>query len=148
MSAPVSNVAVQYIGRREEYIDRLYGTGLSFAQGQVREVPEQVSRKFLRHADLFERAEAVPAPKQDKPGKEDLPIDDTAAKLQKAEQQKLAEQEAANRLQDLHDQVNLMEKDALQEFALTKYQQKVPKNLSVNNMRSRVIGLIDQYGAV
>lgn len=148
MSAPVSNVAVKYIGRREEYTDRLYGTGLAFTPGQVREVPEQISRKFLRHADLFERTVAVPEQKQEKGTKKDSSTDDTAAKLELAEKKKQAEQEATNRLQDLHDQVNTMEKDALQEFALTKYQQKVPKNLSLDNMRSRVIGLIDQYGAV
>lgn len=152
MSAPVSKVAVKYIGRREEYIDRLYGTGLSFAHGQVREVPEQVARKFLRHADLFERADVVreqqKQEKQEKGSKKEPPTDDTAAKLQLAEQKKQAEQGAAARLQDLRDEVNAMEKDALQEFALTKYQQKVPKNLSVDNMRARVVGLIDQFGAV
>ncbi|MEG2046986.1 MAG: hypothetical protein RR100_09075, partial [Comamonas sp.] len=47
------NTAVKYIGRRSPYVDRLYGTNLSFEHGQVRVIPAQIAKKFLRHADMF-----------------------------------------------------------------------------------------------
>ncbi len=74
------------------------------------------------------------------------PEDDTATRLAAAKKleddQKLAEQ---NRL-DLVQTLDSMDKDALQEFGVTKFSQKVPKNLSVEKMRARIVEMIDQYG--
>lgn len=137
-------VHVKYIGRRPEFTDRNYGTGLTFVTDQVREVPAEVGRKFLRHTDVFEEAQADAK----KPSKTDATKDDTADKLAKAEQKRKEQEANAAKLQDLRDQVQLMDKDALQDFAKTKYDQTVPKTLSLDNMRSRVIGLIDQFGPV
>jgi hypothetical protein len=39
-----------------------------------------------------------------------------------------------------------MDKDALQDWGMAKFNQKVPKNLSVENMRARIVEMIDQYG--
>jgi hypothetical protein len=74
------------------------------------------------------------------------PEDDTQERLAAAKKleddQKLAEQ---NRL-DLVQTLDSMDKDGLQEFGVTKFSQKVPKNLSVENMRARIVEMIDQYG--
>lgn len=74
------------------------------------------------------------------------PADDTAERLAEANKadadRKLAEQ---NRL-DLVQSLDSMDKDALQEWGVQKFSQKVPKNLSVENMRARIVELIDQYG--
>ncbi|WP_295977981.1 hypothetical protein [uncultured Variovorax sp.] len=74
------------------------------------------------------------------------PADDTAELLAEANKadadRKLAEQ---NRL-DLVQSLDSMDKDALQEWGVQKFSQKVPKNLSVENMRARIVELIDQYG--
>ncbi|CAN7452467.1 hypothetical protein LJR099_003037 [Variovorax paradoxus] len=74
------------------------------------------------------------------------PEDDTQDRLEAAKKleddQKLAEQ---NRL-DLVQTLDSMDKDALQDFGVTKFSQKVPKNLSVENMRARIVEMIDQYG--
>ena len=74
------------------------------------------------------------------------PEDDTDTRLAAAKKveddQKLAEQ---NRL-DLVQTLDSMDKEALQEFGVTKFSQKVPKNLSVENMRARIVEMIDQYG--
>ena len=50
-------VPVKYVGRRPDFFDRIYGSGLFFDQGQMRWVPSELARKLLRHADLFERGE-------------------------------------------------------------------------------------------
>ena len=72
--------------------------------------------------------------------------DDTDAVLAEAkkveEARRLAEQ---NRL-DLVQTLDSMDKDQLQDWGFDKFQQKVPKTLSVENMRARLVEMIDQFG--
>lgn len=138
-----TKVAVQYIGRRHSYIDRLYGTGLSFESEQVRGLPVSIAKNFLRHGDLFQRAAVEQEHADDK---QEQQLDDTAAQL--AEAQRLqAEQHAKDVLrQELLDQVSNMDKDGLQVFAKDTYNQVVPKTMTLENMRAKVFAFIDQYG--
>ena len=73
------SVAVKYVGRRDSYRDQLYGTGLAFEKGQVRNLPADLARKFLRHGDTFEAA-AKKAEELKKPEAK-RPDDDTAKQL-------------------------------------------------------------------
>ena len=145
-----SKVAVQYIGRRPSYIDRLYGTGLSFESEQVRGLPASIAKNFLRHGDLFQRA-AVADDVGTGQGQQQAPVtqlDDTAAQL--AEAQRLQEEQRAKdmRRQELLDQVSNMDKEGLQVFAKDTYNQVVPKTMTLENMRAKVFSFIDQYGPV
>lgn len=143
-----STVAVQYIGRRPEYTDRLYGTGLTFVVEQVRGLPAPIAKNFLRHGDLFRRAAVVEegGTGQGEQQAASTPLDDTAAQL--AEAQRLQDEQRAKdlRRQELLDQVTNMDKDALQVFAKDTYNQVVPKTLTLENMRAKVFAFIDQYG--
>ncbi|MBS9759145.1 hypothetical protein JR044_34755, partial [Pseudomonas aeruginosa] len=76
-----------YIGPRESFTDRLYGSGLMFTQGQVRSVPGDLARRFLNHRDLFKRSTG-PAPAGD----------DTKQVIAQAQQ---AQQERARKEEDL-----------------------------------------------
>jgi hypothetical protein len=49
---------------------------------------------------------------------------------------------------DLHDSINMMEKDALKEFAFTNYSQNIDKRLSVEALRTQCHQFVDQFGAV
>jgi hypothetical protein len=143
-------VAVQYIGRRPSYTDRLYGTGLSFDSEQVRGLPASIAKKFLRHGDMFQRA-AVADDAGTGQGEQQptiTPLDDTAAKL--AEAQRLQDEQRAKdlRRQELLDQVSNMDKEGLQVFAKDTYNQVVPKTMTLENMRAKVFAFIDEYGAV
>ena len=143
-------VAVQYIGRRPSYIDRLYGTGLSFESEQVRGLPASIAKNFLRHGDLFQRAAVVEGAGagQGEPLAPGTPLDDTAAQL--AEAQRLQDEQRAKdmRRQELLDQVSNMDKEGLQVFAKDTYNQVVPKTMTLENMRAKVFAFIDEYGAV
>lgn len=90
-----TKVAVQYIGRRPSYIDRLYGTGLSFDAEQVRDLPASIAKNFLRHGDLFQRAAVVEEAGAGQGGQQPpiTPLDDTAAQL--AEAQRLQDEQRA-----------------------------------------------------
>jgi len=180
-------VSIKYIGKREPWPDRLYRTGLVFDCNQVRTIPWDMARKFLRHEDLFEKFEPVTKvdlvkqtkPKNDEPPadindidplkdesnakdkgdeSDQTPEDDTQNDSdQKADdtQALLDEQEAKNKdkddeqteLQALYDQVTVMEKEALKDFAQNHYQQNTNNSKSVENIRLDVTAMIDQFGA-
>lgn len=131
-------VPVKYVGRRPDFFDRIYGSGLFFDQGQTRWVPSELARKLLRHADLFER------------GEEDLEAseDDTAEILEDAARERDAQRIDQSVIQDLRDSVQSMDKDALSLFASTNYRQIIDRRRSVETLREEVLGFIDRFGAV
>lgn len=135
-------VAVQYIGRRPDYTDRIYGSMLTFVTNQVRNVPVELARKFLRHRDQFAEAELVASEGEDQSG------DDTDQILAKAKQEKDKEHDEQSRIQDVRDQVMHMTKAALTEFVTVQYQQKLDQRKSVGDLRQEVIALIDRFSVV
>jgi len=143
-AAPAGHVLVQYIGRKEAWFDTLYGSGLSFVKDQVRAVPPAIASQFLRHGDTFAKAEAVAVPASVEVI--DSSTDDTEALLKKSREEEDALRLEQNRVLDLKDQVNTMEKDALLAFAFTHFQQRLPANMKPENIRTKIHGLIDQYG--
>lgn len=132
--------AVKYTGRETPFIDRNYGSDLSFEPGQVRPIPHDLAEKLLRHADVFELTAS--------PEKKAPEADDTGELLAEANAKKLDDTNAQNRLQDLIDRVNYMDKDALADFALINYRHNFDKRLSVAKLREQAVGLIDQFGVV
>ena len=122
-------VAVQYVGRKPEWRDALYNTGLYFVADQVRNLPAHTARQLLRHTDLFREAKVEVAPE---PVEE--PEADTDRELQK--------------VLDLKQTVSFMDKDALKQFALTNYNQKLDGRLSVEALREQTAQMIDQFGVI
>lgn len=135
---------VRYIGRKPSWTDRLYGTGLTFETAQVRPIPATLAPSFLRHTDTFEAvteaAEPVSTPEVAQVE------DDTAAHLQKQQEEQQRRHEKQRELMDLHDRVANMTKEALLEFASTQYRQDLDKKAKVDDLRTQVKQLIDQYG--
>ena len=155
MSQEQNDTAVTYVGRETPFTDRLYGTRLTFEPGQTRLLPAALAARLLRHTDVFEpgnatqpdaaASKAARTPKNESP-KTDK--DDTQAVLEQAAKDKDEQEAALSQRQNLVDEVNNMDKEALKSFAQEKYGQPLSKSLSVENMRARVTGLIDQYGMV
>jgi len=140
-------IAVTYMGRRDTFLDRLYGSKLEFRQGQTRALPPELARRLLNHADQFERA-VIKFERAADPLPEAEPEDNTTSMLAKAQ---LAKDEAAAKqldLQGLYDQVATMNKAALAHFAKVNYRQEIKPADTLASLRQQVIGFIDQYGAV
>lgn len=140
-------IAVTYMGRRDTFLDRLYGSKLEFRQGQTRALPPELARRLLNHADQFERA-VIKFERAADPLPEAEPDDNTTSMLAKAQ---LAKDEAAAKqldLQGLYDQVATMNKAALAHFAKVNYRQEIKPADTLASLRQQVIGFIDQYGAV
>jgi len=149
-------VSIKYIGKREPWHDRLYRTGLVFDCNQVRTIPWDMARKFLRHEDLFEKVDADAkdeddatdsTPEDDTQDDSDQKPDDTQALLDEQKAKNKDKDDEQTELQALYDQVNIMEKDALKDFAQNHYQQKTNNSKSVENIRLDVTAMIDQFGA-
>ena len=139
-------VPVKYIGPRAEWHDRLYGTGLMFSTGQSRNLPTDIARQLLRHGDLFEKADQ---PAFDTADGEAVTVDDdTARLLEQGKQAKDDKHEQQVSIQDLYDQIDQMDKSSLESFASTKYRIDLDKRKSVDNLRTQVKQLVDQFGAV
>ena len=136
---------IDAIGRRPEWHDRVYGTGLYFTAEQTRNLPPEIARRLLRHADLFEKVEIPAAVEAAEPTNS---TDDTDELLEQGKQAKEDEHTVQTQLQDLYDQVEQMGKDSLIEFASTKYRQNLNKRDSVATIRGQVRQFIDQFGAV
>ena len=134
-------VAVKYIGRRPTFEDRVYGTGLTFSQGQTRALPAIIASRFLRHPDVF--AEGSGEAEQDLPS-----TDDTGEHLARLEQQQSKQHKELNELQDLRDSIQQMTKAGLEDFARTKYRQELDRRKNLPELRAQVLGFIDRFGAV
>ncbi len=138
---PTHYRAVRYIGRRDSWRDRHYGSNLSFEQNQVRSIPPEMAKKFLRHSDIFE--EAVGETVQDP-----ATVDDTESTLADANAKQVEERDKQNEIYAVFDQINQMDEDMLKEYAFARYQQSIPKTLSLENMRKQVTQMVEQYGVV
>lgn len=133
--------AVTYTGKRY-WTDRLYGSGLDFEPGQTREMPTELARKFLKHADMFSTASVTPA--QERKQQE---LDDTQAKLDAAAQKRALKKAEQDRRQDLVDRVNAMDEQSLRDFAKSTYQQEIDGRVhDMAKLREKVIGFVDQFG--
>lgn len=148
-------VSIKYIGKREPWHDRLYRTGLVFDCNQVRTIPWDMARKFLRHEDLFEKVDAdakdesdeTPPAEDDTQNDSDSKADDTQALLDEQTAKNKDKDDEQTELQALYDQVSVMEKEALKDFAQNHYQQNTNNSKSVENIRLDVTAMIDQFGA-
>ena len=140
----VDLIAVTYFGYDEPFIERNYQSGLTFETGQTRMLPAALANRLLRHEDVFGRGElenatVVAALTGDA---------ETERMLAEANIQQTIDSKQLTMIQDMICQVNVMDKDALKDFAQVKYGQAIPKTMSVENMRVKVGSLIDQFGLV
>jgi len=121
----MSLISIKYVGKRLQYTDGTYGTGIHFVQGESRMVPADKAKLFLRHPDVYamgeENTDVALVP--DEPTEED----DS---------------------QDMRDTIANMDKDALSVYAKTHFQIKIDKRKDVGILRAEVTGLVDQFGAL
>lgn len=144
------NVAVTYTGKDDPFKDRIYRSGLTFTPGQTREVPVTLAERFLRHKDVFQRADvAKVAPAKAAKAAPDVvqkPVDDTTELLDQAQKDQDQQRELDEGRFALMGQIEAMDRKAVIEWAQDHYKQKIPGNVSVAAARDMAKGFIDQYG--
>jgi hypothetical protein len=124
-------ITVQYIGKREIYVDKLYRSGLTFVPEQTRHVSGELARKLLRHIDLFRATDVEDTPLE--PAFEEDPLLDTFSE---------------DLIAGIKDQIITMDKNALELFAREKYGHELDKRFGIEKLRVQVMEMIDQYGIV
>lgn len=135
-------IAVTYTGKDAPFIDRIYRSGLTFTNGQSRDVPSPLAERFLRHTDVF-KISATQTPLVNEP---ENSSDDTSAILEAQKSIEDAKRKLDEARFTLMDQLDSMDKKALIDFADIHYKQKLHANMSDANIRERVKGFVDQYG--
>jgi tRNA U34 2-thiouridine synthase MnmA/TrmU len=135
------DIAVRYIFRRPFWKDNVYGSGLTFTTDQVRTLPHDLARKFLRHTDTFEEVTGEAGKAKPKTAEQE-----TAEAVQ-ADKKKKAEQATREQdLHDLHDQLGQMNKESVLRFAAEKFNTPLDKKHSVDQLRLEAKALVDRFG--
>ena len=124
-----AGIAIQYVGRKDQYVDNLYGSNLVFARGQVRTVPSNLASSLLKHPE-FQRHEQVVD------GDTSHQNDDTSEILDAAKKQhdKEDEQEAIV-LDEIETISRITDKQSLIEYAKSKYDQNLKVSSSVKTLQ-------------
>lgn len=140
LAGAVSGVRVKYQGNKAEFKDRLYASELTFTYGQVRTVSKDLAKKLLKHPEFSIDSgcseDAAPAS-----------ADDTQDILRKSQAKNKEDDIETTRDLDAIDQIRQMtDRDALNQYAMQHFNQKLAKNQSVEKMQEKVINLIDTMG--
>lgn len=81
--APVDMVPVKYVGRRKEYSDGLFDTGI-WQQGETRLVPKSVAGQMFVHPDVYTMGDMADAAGSEPVSDEDKDEGDYSEELQQA----------------------------------------------------------------
>lgn len=122
-------VGVKYVGNRETHYDNLYATNLTWTPGQTHNVPAKTAELMLLHADVYERATTVDGEVVVAPANEE-------------------EEQAAppNKMPIPLPNLDGMSKAEMQDFAQMHYGEKLHHAMSEANMRSKILGIIQERG--
>ena len=116
---------VQYISHRERHIDTLYKTG-PWVTGEVKEVPDDLGRRMLKHADVYSMSKEPAS---------------TKVLLQSDEPSEF------DKMSETYDLVNAMQEDSIRSFVQTQFGRDLDGRVhDVVKLRQMAIGLVDQYG--
>lgn len=142
-----AGVVVKYVGNKTQFTDNIYESNLTFEHGQERTVSADLAGKLLKHPE-FKRVELELNQLNDSfaAGSSDQQ-DDTAEVTRLAEQKRKEQEDTENNTLDAIGLVNQLDKDALNDYAMKNFNEKVAKNLSLENARKKVINLIETQGA-
>lgn len=144
-SLGASGIAIQYVGRKDQHIDRLYGSNLVFAHGQVRIVPSNIASNLLKHPE-FQRYEQQDLNASDSDTQQS---DDTSLILDESKKKQEKDDENEALIMDEIDIVQrITDKKSLVEYAKHKYDQSLKLNSSVKTLQDQVVDLIKRFGVV
>lgn len=156
-AAPVQaqGVTVVYESFKSEYTDRMYGSNVRFVRGQPKTIPQWLAEKLLKHPEFkrheplfserngYKPSEVVNAAASviNEPSNETL---ETIESAKKETEEKENEENAVFDAKQTVSQIN--DKDSLAEYAMKTFNQKIPKNQSIDWMKNKINELIDQQG--
>lgn len=117
---------VKYIGAREVYPDGMFASGVVFTKGGTQMVANAIAAKMFRHPSVYVPGDAAVAV--------DTPINANLNVTNESD------------VQDLRDQLAVMDKAALIQFANNHFKVELSNRATLEHVRSKVLGFVDQYG--
>lgn len=147
-------VTVVYESFKPEHTDRMYGSNVRFVRGQPKTIPVWLAEKLLRHPEfkVYEapQAEAPQAATGELNNPTDTntqPSNETLETIENAKQETEEKENEENAVFDAKQTVSqINDKDSLAEYAMKTFNQKIPKNQSIDWMKNKINELIDQQG--
>lgn len=140
-----SGIAIQYVGRKDQFTDRLYGSNLTFVKGQVRHVPSNIAGSLLKHPE-FQRYEQEVFDLSEQYGQQ---TDDTSTILDEAKKQQDKDNEKETiELDEIDTVKRISDKKSLIDYAKNKYDQELDGRSSVKTLQGQVVDLIKRFGVV
>lgn len=144
-SLGASGIAIQYVGRKDQFTDRLYGSNLTFVKGQVRHVPSNIAGSLLKHPE-FQRFEQQVSDSAEQHGQQ---TDDTSRILDEAKKQQDKDNEKETiELDEIDTVERISDKKSLIDYAKNKYDQELDGRSSVKTLQGQVVDLIKRFGVV
>lgn len=140
-----SGIAIQYVGRKDQFTDRLYGSNLTFVKGQIRHVPSNIAGSLLKHPE-FQRFEQQVSDSAVQHGQQ---TDDTSTILDEAKKQQDKDNEKETiELDEIDTIERISDKKSLIDYAKNKYDQELDGRSSVKTLQGQVVDLIKRFGVV
>lgn len=140
-----SGIAIQYVGRKDQFTDRLYGSNLTFVKGQVRHVPSNIAGSLLKHPE-FQRYEQEVLDLSEQNSQQ---TDDTSKILDEAKKQQDKDNEKETiELDEIDTVERISDKKSLIDYAKNKYDQELDGRSSVKTLQGQVVDLIKRFGVV
>jgi len=116
-------VGVKYIGDHQYHTDIHYGTGLTWAPGQVHNVSDDAAKNLLAHADVYEESELI--------------VGDVMC---------VHVEEIPARVPPMLPPVERMGKKELRDYALSHFGENLHHAMSEENMRHKIVNLVGERG--
>ncbi len=117
---------IKCILERDRHEDTIYKTG-AWATGEVKNVPDDVAKKLLRHADVY-----VAATAKESKGAEAVVIEPV--------------KELSDKTQDTYDAIAKMGKNAIKAFVKGNFNQNIDLRKPEAALRAEAIQLVDRFG--
>lgn len=125
-------VNIKYVGAKPQGVrDQVAGTGILWAHGETRPVPDWAVPTLLLHPTIWARAEGATDPVSD-------------ADIVPPKPDPREETEVNEAIHDL--QIGAMDKDALEQYAKRHFSVDLDKRRSVISLRNQVKTLVAQFG--
>lgn len=152
--AQAQGISLVYESFKPEHTDKMYGSNVTFIRGQPKTVPVWLAEKLLKHPEfkLYEAPVIQAAPvaadgNLKLEGTNTQPSNETLETIESAKKETEEKENEENAVFDAKQTVSqINDKDSLAEYAMRTFNQKIPKNQSIDWMKNKINELIDQQG--
>lgn len=126
----MDTITIEYISKRPQWTDKIYGTNTTYRAGKQYAVPEKIALKLLKHTDTFRRVK-----------------NEKENKTVQIEQPQPKQDETEDVL-DMHQKIDSINNTAsLRKFIKDKWGVETEKTAKLPELKAQAKLLTNQFGA-